>query len=147
MYLYHIYYNLKFYIHQDIFLHKNQYINAHILIFLNIIHYMALDRILHDIFCYNMNANIHINMVHYIIYTFIHILKDIRSEDISLDIQFYKEDNHLYTNLYIHDCIYYYFFRIFLYNLHEIAILNILYIFMDNYVHIQVLLYIFLSNN
>ena len=146
MYLYHIFYNLRFCKHQGIFLHKNQYINAHILIIQNITHYMALDRILHDIFCYNMNANIHINMVQYILYTFIHILKDIRNEDILLGIQFYREDNHFYTNLYIRDCIYY-FFHISLNNLHEIAILSILHISLGNYVHIQVLLYIFLSNN
>ena len=146
MFLYHIYYKFKFCILKDIFLHKNQYINARILIILYIIHYMALDRILRGIFYYKMNASIYINMAQYIFYTFIHIIKGNRNEDILLGIQFYREDNHFYTNLYIRDCIYY-FVRISLNNLHEIAILNILHISSGNYVHIQVLLYIFLNNN
>jgi hypothetical protein len=105
---------------------------------------MALDRIIHNIFCCIMNASIYINMVQHNLYIFIRIIKDIMNENILLCIYFYKEDNHFYKNLCIHDYKYY-FFHISLYNLHEIKFLNTHHIYLGNRVHIQAFFNIFVN--
>lgn len=141
MFIYHIHYILKFYIHMDKVLHKNRCMDDHILKFYRKVLSMVFYHIFQSIFYYTHYACNCICNLQRNFYMDLRTSKDNMNEDILLCIIYYKEGMVCYMFYQdTHDCMDL-FFHIFYCSLHEKFDLNTQNIFLDMDVRILMLHY------